>query len=308
MPFYNSREFLFDSIACQLSMLQPSDELVLVNDGSTDLLNSDFARIRGVDSRVNLINLEHVGLISALNIGISECQYELIARSDIDDEYNPARIQIQRSYLGSNPNFAAVFSDYVFISRSSKSLGVMPTAIGPTLTKLSILNPQRLAHPSAMFRKSAVLDAGGYSTDAKFVEDLALWIQLNRRFQLGTVPERLLRYRLNPDGVSLNNRHVMKSQAIKFLGLHFEYFRREINFESVLDEILDYQNHESAGSRTILALRDLLTFEEMSGFSHKKSMFHVFKNLPRNIVSALPTNIGKLASEKILRKIYRMWA
>ena len=108
LPIYNGSQFLKQSIDSNLKTMRTEDELVVVNDGSTDITTKDLTDWEKYDSRIRVINRKHFGLVSSLNFGISICSNEYIARSDVDDIYRPDRIAKQVRYLESNPNCGAV--------------------------------------------------------------------------------------------------------------------------------------------------------------------------------------------------------
>ena len=157
LPLYNGSQFIDSSIKSILESMREIDELVLVNDGSDDISKEELKKLEKSDSRIKVINKNHSGLVETLNYGIAHCDNDLIARADIDDKYSSKRISSQVQFMATNPNCAAVFSDYQILSADGRDLGVIPTAISPLLTRFSLLNPQRTPHPSVIFRKSAVI-------------------------------------------------------------------------------------------------------------------------------------------------------
>jgi hypothetical protein len=59
-----------------------------------------------------------------------------------------------------------------------------------------------VGHPSVMFQKKVVLEAGGYA-DIDLVEDYELWCRLAKRgAQFAALPEALVRYRVHHGSLS----------------------------------------------------------------------------------------------------------
>jgi hypothetical protein len=78
-----------------------------------------------------------------------------------------------------------------------------------------------MCHPAVMMRKAAILAVGGYHAAFLHCEDLDLWLRLANVTRLGSLPERLIRYRHYPNQVS--SRHATEQQigaAIAFLAWH----------------------------------------------------------------------------------------
>jgi glycosyltransferase involved in cell wall biosynthesis len=251
------------------------DELVLVNDGSDDISKEELKELEKMDSRIKVINKNHSGLVETLNCGIAHCENDLIARTDIDDKYSSKRISRQAQFMAMNPNCAAVFSDYQILSADGRDLGTIPTSISPRLTRFSLLNPQRTPHPSVMFRKTVVTGLGGYRSEDFPAEDLALWINLSKSFEIATIPETLLFYTLHKANVTNKHQDLM----IVKTKLLLERFVKTLSLEDVLGEAEEtftvYSSLNLSNSRKILFLRDLLKFISLNeGVSFRKLSRH----------------------------------
>lgn len=82
-----------------------------------------------------------------------------------------------------------------------------------------------LAHPSVMFRKRVVLEAGGYRMPI-CNEDYELWSRLaSLGVRFANHPEALLRYRLHPAGMKVARlRHIIRGT----LEVKNRYWRRHM--------------------------------------------------------------------------------
>ena len=117
LPVKNGEDYLGLLIPAILAMLQRDDEVVIVDDGSTDESSRIIERHMREDKRIKVIQTEGIGLVSALNLGVSESINPWIARFDVDDVFDPSRLSIQRLLIADS--IAVVFSDYSFISYSA---------------------------------------------------------------------------------------------------------------------------------------------------------------------------------------------
>ncbi len=264
LPLYNGSKFINESVKSILESMREIDELVLVNDGSEDISKDALKKIELRDSRIKILNKDHSGLVETLNYGIRHCENELIARADVDDKYSPQRISRQVDFMIQNLNCAAVFSDYQIHSTDGRNLGIIPTAISPLLTRFSLLNPQRTPHPSVMFRKSAVNQVGGYRFEDFPAEDLSLWINLSKSFEIATIPETLLFYTFHK--ANITSKH--QDQMIKRTRLLTEGFVKTLSIESILNEAEEtfevYDSVNQTISRKILFFRDLFKYLSMN--------------------------------------------
>jgi hypothetical protein len=195
--------------------------------------------------------------VKSLNLGVNRSKNLWIARFDADDSYSPLRLQEQRS--GLQPGVAVVFSDYMFLSASNLRLGTVYSAIYPNPTAISLVASQRTAHPSAVINRDKLLQAGGYLEEDFPAEDLSLWLRLSRLGYIKSVPEVLLKYRLNPLGITSTQRHNM---LIKKESLLQTIKVNPIDVERLCTEALEisamYTNHTYASSRRILLAKDMV--------------------------------------------------
>ena len=212
LPVRNGDAYIHNSMQNLREIAGPFDEILVLNDGSTDSTSSILSEIQKIDSRIVIINLPPSGLVVTLNAGIELAKNDYIARADVDDLYSLERLNLQIEVLESNPRVAAVFSDYTFWSDSNLNLGYMATAVTASATRLSIADGFRTPHPSVMFSKSKAMSVGGYRSEEFPAEDLGLWIRLASNFELATVPMPLLDYRINPTGVTSSRKLEMISK------------------------------------------------------------------------------------------------
>lgn len=119
------------------------------------------------------------GLGNALAKGLDLCTYEIVARMDTDDISRNDRFEQQFQFLGTHPEIAVVgsiieeFRDIPGDLKFFKKLPEHPDAIRVYSRQRSPMN-----HPSIMFKKSAVIAAGGYKDTFKFFEDYDLFIRM----------------------------------------------------------------------------------------------------------------------------------
>jgi glycosyltransferase involved in cell wall biosynthesis len=220
MPVRNGEHDLRDSLNNLLLITQFQDQILIVNDGSSDATECILQEYQEKYRRINVISLPPSGLVIALNEGLKHASHELIARADVDDKYEKTRLDKQINLLEQEPDIAAVFTDYIFWNPEKGEIGLMPSGAIPSATKLSLVDAFRTPHPSVMFRKSAVGEVGGYFASEFPAEDLGLWIRLSNKFKIASIPEPLLLYRVNPSGVSASRREEMllkKSELLEKL-------------------------------------------------------------------------------------------
>lgn len=156
------------------------NEIVLVQDGKlTDELYEAIDKWQEkLGSVFKTISLEqNVGLGDALNIGLQNCSYELVARMDTDDIAMPDRFEKQLKVFENDDIdiCSSWVSEFDSDENDIVSYRKLPEYHNEIVNFAKKRNP--LNHPVIMYKKSAVENAGGYKKMIWF-EDYYLWIRM----------------------------------------------------------------------------------------------------------------------------------
>ncbi|OYW75813.1 MAG: hypothetical protein B7Z37_11515 [Verrucomicrobia bacterium 12-59-8] len=235
IPVLNGAQFLEQALASLEQQTQRDFEVLVWDNGSTDgtleILDRWLpARLPGKVYRGVPLSL---GLSLARLVEVAKT--ELCARMDADDICHPDRFQQQLAYLRQHPNLALVGTDRVCIDMSGNVVeGASTLPFKPSDVLHATLVGPRIWHPTVIFKRSAVLQAGNYqdhstAEEPYWSEDYDLWMRLLTQHLAATMPEPLLRYRINPEGVTqkamrekraaLARRRVWERHAAAFTGL-----------------------------------------------------------------------------------------
>lgn len=194
-------EYLDIALESMFNQTLSPEEVVIIEDGT---LNSKLENIVNkyeslFPGQIRIIRRkENKGLGYSLNEGVIACKNEFIARMDSDDYSVPDRCEKQMKKL--LEGYDLIGSD---IDEFEASLDcVVSTKKMPHTEKeirqyAKFRNP--FNHPSVMFRKKAVLEAGNY-TSLYRLEDYDLWVRMlskgTRCFNIG---ESLVKMRVSKD-------------------------------------------------------------------------------------------------------------
>jgi len=260
LPAHNIERYCDDIVGFLVGALSPKDEILIINDGSTDATLSKVKSWEKKSTNIRLIDKQHTGLVDSLNVGIQEAAHEFIARVDGDDQYFPERFDLQIAELEKNPCLVVVFSDYEITLQNGKSLGTICSAITPAATKLSLVSAARTAHPSAMFRKSKVLEAGGYYQEDYPAEDLGLWIRLSQSGEMSSVPATLLKYNVNPSGITQSKKTEMILKRNNLIRSMINQNDHTFFLNELKNTKKIYQNYPKGNERLAIHLAELALF------------------------------------------------
>lgn len=181
--------------------LRPT-ELVLICDG--DLMPGLEAVIKEFSilcpEIFKVYRKENGGLGKALNYGLPKCSYDLVARADSDDICKPSRFEKQIQYMSEHPEVGVLSSwvdEFTSVPGDINLVKDLPEYHDEILVFAKTRCP--INHPAAIFRKSLVLEVGGYQVDY-FPEDYFLWIKLlQNNVIFYNVQESLVWFRFSQD-------------------------------------------------------------------------------------------------------------
>ena len=179
-------------------------EVVLVEDGPlTDDLYEVIQKYKKQYPIIIVKSEKNQGLGKALNLGIEACSCEYVARMDTDDICFPNRFERQMAYLLSHPEVDMVGSWTQEFTESEDgelhymALKKFPESNADIYSFARKRNP--FEHPSVIFKKQAVIDAGSYQHCYLF-EDYFMWARMMlNKCVFYNIPEPLLYFRMTTD-------------------------------------------------------------------------------------------------------------
>ena len=173
-------DFLRLAMESMFNQTVPPAEFVLMCDGPlTEDLNSIIGTMGAKHDNLRVIRFEkNHGLGYALQVGVEECRYDLIARMDSDDISRPERCEKEIEYLVKHPEISVVgawIEEFSTTPDNVESCRCAPEN-DPEIRKFAQMrNP--FNHVSVMYRKADVLAAGNYQ-NVRFIQDYYLWIAM----------------------------------------------------------------------------------------------------------------------------------
>lgn len=194
-------KYLTESIKSLLNQTIVPNEIVIVKDGKlTDELNSVLGRY--INNPVfKIVGYEtNNGLGFALNYGVNQCKYNIIARMDSDDICNEERFKKQLDYLINHPEIKLIGSNTIeFIDNINNSISnrIMPENNNDIREYSKTRNP--FIHPSIMTYKNVLLNAGNYR-NYYLCEDYDMWVRvLEKGYEAYNIQENLVYMRVSKD-------------------------------------------------------------------------------------------------------------
>ncbi len=193
---YNDEATIARAIESALAQDFPHQEyeIIVVDDGSTD----GTAKVVGgylFDRRLRFVRQDNGGIVRAANAGIAAAAGKYITFLDSDDTFDPQLLLVLVPILDAKPKLALVYPDY-WEERDGERTRVSPRHVFEAL------------NGGILFRKSALVDIGGYRNIPVFPEyDLFLRVLDKWSFEhyaertLMTYTRRQTSITSNTDGV-----------------------------------------------------------------------------------------------------------
>ena len=193
IPLYNKEREIEGTIRSVLAQTRRPDEIIVVDDGSTD---RSAGIVQRIDSPlIRLVAQPNAGECAARNRAIAEARGEYLALIDADDEWEPGFLAEIEAMIGEFPGcglyctgFSVVSHDGLFPARGLDRRGVVGNFFRDSAHRY-------IAIPSASCIPREVIDTvGGFPEGMKMAGDLYMWIKIARRYRVCYSPERLARY------------------------------------------------------------------------------------------------------------------
>ncbi len=197
MPVRDGERFLRDAIESLQKQTLRDFELIVVDDGSRDATPAILAEIAQVDPRIAVVRQEPMGLVAALNRGISGVHTPFIARLDADDISFPDRLARQVEAAHGDPGLGLLGSYAVEIDERGRVLRTRkpPMNHSSLIELLKRGNP--FIHSTILVRTELVRTCGGFREALAGAEDYDLWLRIAERARVANLPETLVRYRVH---------------------------------------------------------------------------------------------------------------
>jgi glycosyltransferase involved in cell wall biosynthesis len=199
---YNSEAYVAEAIESILRQTCPVDEVLVVDDGSTDRTGQIVAQFE--NRGVKYLYQSNSGVSSARNLGIQTATGDLIAFLDADDIWLDEKNRIQTEYLLTHAKVALVsgFAWRVDTVKGDRWL------TGQTQKNMKTMRREILIHnvignPSmVMARRSALYEAGLFDSSIRLCAEFDFWNRIAARFDVAVLPEPVIVYRWHPNNLS----------------------------------------------------------------------------------------------------------
>lgn len=205
IPLYNGARFIAEAIASVVNQTRPPDEIIIVDDGSTDN-GPDVVRELARTIPLTLLTKPNGGQSAARNFGIRHARSSLVALLDQDDFWYPRHLEaLEQPFLHHRDadRIGWVYSDLDELEENGgltrQCLMADMGVVHPKTNVFDCLAEDMFILPSAaLFRRSAFDAIDGFDERFSGYEDDDFFLRMLRAGYLNIyVPEALSAWRMH---------------------------------------------------------------------------------------------------------------
>jgi glycosyltransferase involved in cell wall biosynthesis len=223
---FNGFELLRDAVESILAQEPLPNEILIVDDGSTD---GDYTVFAEWSPLVRVIRQSNAGVSAARNRGIAEAKHDLIAFLDADDVWLPGKLRVQLEVLSAHPEAVVVFGGFP-LWRADRAGHFVPWRAYPAVpaeTRVSearsgwlfarLMNGLLVGPSTAVARRAALLASGGFDERLRVGEDYDLWLRLSRTAPMLCVDAPVALYRMREGSAMHVSRRASENALARLL-------------------------------------------------------------------------------------------
>ena len=243
IPSYNRLHTLGRAIESILSQRSPVDEIILVDDGSSDNTSD---RVSQLYPDIRLIQQSNQGVSAARNAGIEQSRYDWIAFLDSDDAWLPDKISEVRQVHQQLSEIKLIHSNEIWVRNGIRVNALKKHCksggwIFEQCLPLCVISPSAVVMHRSLFKLVGLFD-----TSLPACEDYDLWLRICHRYPVHYIEQPLItKYGGHDDQLS---------------GQHWgmDRFRIRSIYQLLQQRELSEANHSAALTQLISKLEILL--------------------------------------------------
>ncbi len=226
IPTYNRASFILQSIKSVQNQTLHVEEIIVVDDGSTDNTKELLKK-----ENITYIYQNNRGVSTARNRGIKEAKCEWIAFLDSDDVWHKNKIEEHVSLHVKNPELKASFSDELWI-RNGKIVNKKNHLKKEEPTFLNSLRVCKIGTSTFFVHKTIFEEIGLFDEDLEVCEDYDLWLRILKKYTIKLINKELITKQAGHENQLSFTTPLIDSYRVKALQKHLDSkYKRDISIE-----------------------------------------------------------------------------
>lgn len=248
LPLYNHEKYISETLYSVIAQTSPPDEIILIDDGSTDCGFIQARNILKNDPRARLIQQDNKGAHIAINSGIEIARSEFIAILNTDDLFLPSKIERCRNIIQNNPEIDFICGDIDIIDEQSRLVKNGETVkwlknahdfqISCHSLGLGLLNENYVATTSNMFfsknlwKKNDGFQNLRYCHDLDFI--LTALISDKVAFDYN---HKHIRYRTHPNNTIKESVDLIRYEIASVMANAMTYYNQIVSADTLIEDV-----------------------------------------------------------------------
>lgn len=232
IPTYNRGHFVAESLDSVIPQLGINDEILVVDDGSTDNTH-DIIRPYAKNSRVRFVFKEHTNAPDTRNRGIAEAKNPWLLWLDSDDILMPHVLDYYRSMFTAFPDVDVFYGNLQLFgdikNNDSPHMHFKDYYKKNPLLLSQLFFSNRIPNPGTLVCKDAYQRYGGYHLQFHRLHDYEFWIRTALHLTFKHCPKLVCRWRWHDSNMSSGSVQTNK----KFNYMIVEKLLETYNFETL---------------------------------------------------------------------------
>lgn len=208
IPTYNRATCVTRAIDSVLAQTVTCDEIIVVDDGSTD--NTDEV-LASYGNKITVIKQDNQGVSAARNTGIKAAHGEWIAFLDSDDTWRERKIELQLAAIDMYPEAVLIATGWAWEDEPNRCMlsagiceGGKATLYRQPLELLLRFAKNGIWLPTWVVRRELITRIGGFDTSFHVAEDNKVMFRLATEGAFAVVPENLVLRSATRDNAKLS--------------------------------------------------------------------------------------------------------
>jgi glycosyltransferase involved in cell wall biosynthesis/SAM-dependent methyltransferase len=205
---HNHASFLEDAIRSIVRQSVPADEIIVIDDGSTDhpeTIAAGYAQVR-------LIRQPNLGLSAARNTGLRAAVGDKIIFLDADDRLCQGAIKAGLECFSHHSEAGFVYGGFQYVDAAGDVTSEpICQDIGPD-PHLTLLRGNAIGmHGTVLYDRRRLLDCGGFDVTLRRCEDYDVYLRMSRIHPVANHHQTVAEYRRHGRNMSSNSLEMLRS-------------------------------------------------------------------------------------------------
>jgi len=230
LPTYNRAHIVGQAMKSVLGQTFRDFELIVVDDGSTDVTQDVVAGFK--DPRVRYVAHDsNRGLSAGRNTGARAARGRYIANQDSDDLWMPEKLAREIVALETAPSSVGVaYSRLEKTFPDGRKVFLPADGCSPTSGDLhrKLLEGNFITMQVSLIKKECFEAVAGFDESIPALQDWDFWLRVSKQYEFVYVPEIGVRAATSPDSITKNKKKRLEAREMIFQK-HYNEFKKYPN-------------------------------------------------------------------------------